>query len=85
VRVIRAEKEETAKAPPKALDTAALAKLPQALRQELEEALSRLDMKRISEVIQCITVAEVDLGKTIQEHAEKFDYSTILAILRKVP
>lgn len=84
VRVVRSEEsgaEETGTAP---LDESKLAVLPEPLRRKLEDALVRLDMQRISELIRDIASQNNALAKSIEKHAAAFDYNTILNILHKI-
>ncbi len=58
-----------------------LAKLPEALRNELKEALISLENENIALVIKQVAAYDAQLQKTLIQLADNFDYSTILKAL----
>ena len=60
----------------------ALAALPDALRNELEDALIRLDSGKISELIGRIEEQDAELGKQLGQYADVYDYATLLRVLK---
>ncbi len=66
---------------PAVLTPAKLAALPAGVREELRDALLRLDCERISEVLQRARDADADLGQALTGLARNFDYAVILSAL----
>ena len=82
VRVIRAD-EGASPAPPVApVDAAALARLPEDLRVDLEQAVVRLDVEQTGELIRQVAELDGNLGEALRQHAEQFEFSPILVALR---
>ncbi|MDD5348681.1 MAG: ATP-binding protein [Chthoniobacteraceae bacterium] len=77
---------EVPAAPPQgaevALNPGALAALPQEVRDALADALIRLDVPRITEVIGRIAALDSALGAALAHHARQFAYTPILQALR---
>ena len=71
---------EEAPTPPLRPET--LATLPQEVRDELVDALVRLDVRRIEELIRRISERDAALGGTLSHYAERFSYTPILQALR---
>ncbi|MBS1212049.1 MAG: response regulator, partial [Proteobacteria bacterium] len=69
---------------PVALTPAMLAALPAALRQELREALVRLDSERITASIQQVGEVDVELASALFLLADNFEYSGILKALDEI-
>ncbi|HEX5392237.1 MAG TPA: PAS domain S-box protein [Rhodocyclaceae bacterium] len=69
---------------PAVLVPAMLKVLPQALRQDLKNALECLDSERIADLIQQTESIDADLGRTLSHLAEHFDYPAILKALEQV-
>ncbi len=63
---------------------AELAKLPANLLRELEDALIKLDMKKIDQSIRDISDQNSALGKKLDNCAKNFDYNSILESLQKI-
>jgi CheY-like chemotaxis protein len=84
-RFARGEAEATATAQPElsgaALD-AALSALPDALRQELDEALLLLDSERILQAIGEIGRAAPELAEALGVRAHNYDYTGIMKAVR---
>jgi signal transduction histidine kinase/ActR/RegA family two-component response regulator len=59
----------------------AFAALPEGLREELTEAIVRLETGRIAQVIGCLSELDRSLGSVLTRYAEKFAYSEILSAL----
>jgi len=76
--------ERIAAASPAALRPEALAALPAALRAELADALVSLDSARIAELIGSVSAHDPALGGRLAEHADRFDYTAILAAVQGV-
>ncbi len=85
VTVLRSTSEAAAAAPAGTLDPAAAARLPAALRTDLEDALVRLDLRRIEELCQAVERLDGGLGSALRDHAGRFDYTPIIEMLREVP
>jgi CheY-like chemotaxis protein len=68
----------TAAAP---LDAAQLAALPKALKDQLSEALTALDMQAIEAAIEAIGQHDVALGQALMALAKKFEYRPIIDML----
>jgi len=66
---------------PIALTPAAMAGLPATLRQELREALERLDSERISALIEQVATLDAQLGNALLHLADRFDYGTMLRMV----
>jgi len=66
------------------LDPAALAELPETLRNEFESALIRLDIKQITEIIRRIASQNAGLAQTLEQYAVRLDYKPILNALQSV-
>ncbi len=60
----------------------AIAQLDQSIKIEFEKALIRLDITKISEIINVISAKNFMLGKALEFYAERFDYNTILNVLK---
>jgi CheY-like chemotaxis protein len=58
-----------------------LAVLPQALRQELQDAIERLDSKRIVDTVSKVSSIEANLAVILNRLAKNFDYMTIFNAL----
>jgi hypothetical protein len=58
-----------------------LANLPEALRNELKEALESLETERIALVIKQVAVYDQQLQKTLLQLIDNFDYPAILKAL----
>jgi CheY-like chemotaxis protein len=67
-----------------ALTPEMFAPLPEALRNELVEALDSLDSERIQKTIHQIAAHDQTLQKKLNQLAEDFDYPAMLAALRDV-
>lgn len=61
----------------------AFAALPQEVREQLADALVRLDVRRIEEFIHHISELDPALGGTLVYHADRFSYTPILQALRR--
>jgi signal transduction histidine kinase/CheY-like chemotaxis protein len=64
------------------LSPEALAALPGNLQKELEDALLRLETKRIAQVIERVSELDATLGVALTRYADKFSYSVILRALQ---
>ncbi|OGM05829.1 MAG: hypothetical protein A2008_02440 [Candidatus Wallbacteria bacterium GWC2_49_35] len=84
VRVIRAEEETDGRKVREELDPEELLKLPDTLLREMEDALIRLDRKRIDEIIGQVTLNNASLGKKLGQYASRFDYTAILEALQNI-
>jgi signal transduction histidine kinase/DNA-binding response OmpR family regulator len=60
-----------------------LSVLPEALRNELQEALESLESDRIAQVIQQVATHDQELQQTLTQLAESFDYPAILQALKR--
>jgi PAS domain S-box-containing protein len=58
-----------------------LSGLPEYLRNDLSDALTLLDSEKIAAVIKDITIIDAELGSTLKQMSEDFDYQTILNAL----
>ncbi|MEZ7893523.1 MAG: ATP-binding protein [Candidatus Wallbacteria bacterium] len=61
-----------------------LKKLPEGLKNELTEALIRLNMKEIERIISVINEQNTALGSILSAYTNKFNYTPILNILKKI-
>ncbi|WP_300453005.1 response regulator [Accumulibacter sp.] len=68
-----------------AISAATLATLPDALRQQLAEALVALDTQRIDRLIGEIAETDEALAHLLRQHADDFDYGPIEEALRGEP
>ncbi|NJD06244.1 MAG: response regulator, partial [Methylococcaceae bacterium] len=59
-----------------------LENLPQELREELMDAVTRLHEERIGEVVRRIAAWDADLGKRLQRYAANLEYTQILRALQ---
>ncbi|MGD9170049.1 MAG: ATP-binding protein, partial [Candidatus Thiodiazotropha sp.] len=75
----RSDSEE--KATPVLLTSEKLRGLPEDLRSALRDTLIILDSEKITEVIRDIETIDADLGDTLNQLCESFDYQTILDAL----
>jgi CheY-like chemotaxis protein len=60
-----------------------LSGLPEYLRNDLSDALTLLDSEKIAAVIKDITIIDAELGSTLKQMSEGFDYQTILNALNE--
>lgn len=81
LRVTR-DSEETSGSRPAVIDEAAFARLDGPIKTEFEDALIRLDVKKITELIEVISSSDASLGKALEFYAGSLDYKTILNSLR---
>lgn len=81
LRVVRAA--EMTAPPPAALDSLAVARLPEALRRDLLGALERADMTEIANLISQVDERDGTLGIKLQQYAGKFDYAIIIRALKE--
>ncbi|HNY13538.1 MAG TPA: ATP-binding protein, partial [Candidatus Wallbacteria bacterium] len=81
VSVIRAKEDSRNENGREKLNVDELSKLPSGLLLEMKDALIRLDMKLIDEMIRRVTLENAALGNTIGRYANRFDYKTILEAL----
>jgi CheY-like chemotaxis protein len=65
-----------------AVGRAALATLPEDLRQELLHALVALDTERIDALVGRVAERDAALGQFLRQHADNFDYAPIERALR---
>jgi CheY-like chemotaxis protein len=77
------EKVETPSGPAAALESAALAALPDELRMQLTNAVVTLDNARIAAVIHRITELDAVLGSALTYHADRFAFTRIWEALRE--
>ncbi len=66
-----------------AVDQAALAALPEALRRDLADALVTLDTERIDALIGRVAERDAALGQILRQHAENYDYDPIMQALAR--
>lgn len=62
-----------------------LATLPASLRQELADAIIRLNIQKIEEAIRRITDQDAQLGMALTSYAASYDYTAILEALGEYP
>ena len=60
---------------------AALASLPEAVREKLKQMLLALDSERILEIIDEIAQTDPELATALRARAENYDYQSILTLL----
>lgn len=66
------------------LPDGALARLPEALRQELADALINGNTEHIAELMLRVEQQDVELAKALARHLDRFDYLPILQVLESV-
>jgi signal transduction histidine kinase/CheY-like chemotaxis protein len=64
------------------LSPEALKRLPKEVRSELGDAVISLDKARITEVINCVSAQDQELGGILAYHADQLQYTAILQALR---
>ncbi|MEO7720139.1 MAG: PAS domain S-box protein [Capsulimonas sp.] len=81
---VQYEYETAAPAPisPGVLSPEAIASLPEELKVELKNALLALDIGQIASIVQRIASQNAALGRTLQEHADAFAYTSMLQALQ---
>ncbi len=83
VNIIRSEiNPEDNHAATEEIDYEELKALPEILRYEFENALVKLDIKKINDSISQIAEINPKLAEKIEKHSKIFDYKTILNILQ---
>ena len=82
VRYRRAEKSEPVGAARPALSRAALAALPDAVREELRTAVVTLDLAGMSKVVDKVAQYDPELSSVLAQHARTYSFTAILNVLR---
>jgi len=80
--VIREPEADSRGSQSSVIEEAAFAGLPPQLKTELEDALIRLDIQKITEIIKVISSRDAALGKALEFYAGRLDYKTILNALQ---
>lgn len=86
LKFVREAEGESAPAamPEFAASTAAVAALPESLREKLALELSLMDSDRIMEVVEEIGAVDADLAQVLRKQVRGYDYRPILALLDSV-
>ena len=84
IRAIRVEDGTRAETTDASLDKAALAGLPETLRREFEDAIIRLDVALVRDIIRRIAGQNSSLAENLESYAGRFDYNPILIALQEI-
>ena len=84
IRAIRTDDDIAPETPDFSLDRAAIAGLPETLRREFEDAIIRLDVALIGDIIRRIAGQNASLAKNLENYAGRFDYKPIIIALQEI-